>query len=84
MKLIVGISELEFENNVVTFEISTLEFVKNEFLTHTMNFRIGPAFSQGPGLGSLYKVCQYKLFFSSVLFSLRIQLCMNTQQYFLE
>ena len=59
MKLIVGISELEFENNVVIFEISTLEFVKN-------------------------KVCQYKLFFFSVLFSLRIQLCMNTQQYFLE
>ena len=42
------------------FEISTLEFVKNEFLTHTVNFGIGPAFSDGPGPGPnlLYKVCQ--------------------------
>ena len=47
---------------------STLEFVENEFLTHTGNFGIesaffngsGSAFSQGPGpdLGPLYKVCQ--------------------------
>ena len=47
---------------------STLEFVKNEFLTHTGNFGIEPAFfncpgsafSQGPSpdLGPLYKVRQ--------------------------
>ena len=49
------------------FEISTLRFVKNEFLTHTVNFIIGFAFSQGSGStfsqgpvsgpGPLYKVC---------------------------
>ena len=49
---------LEFENNIVIFEISTLKFVKNESSTHTVNFGIGPAFSEGPALGpsSLYKV----------------------------
>ena len=55
---------------IVIFEISTLEFVKNEFLTHTLNFRIGSAFSksvgsafsEGPGPGPipLYKVCPLK------------------------
>ena len=43
--------------NIVIFEISTLKFVKNESLTHTVNFGIGFAFSEGPGPGSLYKVC---------------------------
>ena len=50
------------------FEISYLEFVKNEFLTPTVNFGMGSAFYIGPGtafseslglgLGPLYKVCQ--------------------------
>ena len=61
---------LEFENNIVIFEISTLESVKNEFLTYTVNFGIGStfckvlgsAFSQvpGPGPGPLYKVCPHQ------------------------
>ena len=34
-----GIFGMEFENNIVTFEISTLKFVKVEFLTHTVNSR---------------------------------------------
>ena len=50
--------------------MSTLKFIKNEFLTHTMNFGIGSAFSKcpgstfsegpgpGPGPGPLYKVCR--------------------------
>ena len=40
------------------FEISTLKFIKNESLTHTVNFGIGSAFSKGPtpGRGPLYKV----------------------------
>ena len=48
-------------------EISTLKFVKNESLTHTVNFCIGSAFSKGQGStfsegpgsgpGPLYKVC---------------------------
>ena len=46
------------------FEISIFEFVKNEFLTQTVNFGIvtvfskgaGSAFSEGPGPGPLYKV----------------------------
>ena len=40
---------LEFENNIVISEISTSEFVKNEYLTHTVNISIGSAFSNGPG-----------------------------------
>ena len=43
--------------NIVIFEISTLKFVKNESLTHTVNFGIGSAFSEGPGPGPLCKVC---------------------------
>ena len=45
--------------NTVIFEIRTVEFVKHESLTHTMNFGIGSAFSKGLGLGlgPLYKVC---------------------------
>ena len=31
---------------IVIFEISTLEFVKNESLTHTVNFGVGSAFSK--------------------------------------
>ena len=50
--------------------MSTLKFIKNEFLTHPMNFGIGSAFSKcpgstfsegpgpGPGPGPLYKVCR--------------------------
>ena len=63
-----GILGLKFENNIVIFEISSLEFVKSEFLFHTMNFGKesifakgpGSVFSQGPGPGScpLYKVCR--------------------------
>ena len=55
------------KKTIVIFEIITLKFVKNGFLTHTGNFRIGSAFSnrlglafsQGPGrgLGPPYKVC---------------------------
>ena len=50
------------------FEINSLEFVRNEFLIHTVDFGIGPAFSKvhvfsegpgpGPGPNLLYKVCQ--------------------------
>ena len=36
---------LEFYKVTVIFEISTLEFVKHEFLTHTVNFIIGSTFS---------------------------------------
>ena len=32
----------------IIFEIRTLELVKNEFLTYTVNFSIVPAFSNGP------------------------------------
>ena len=54
-----GIFGREFLKIIVIFEISTLEFVKNEFLTHTVNFGIGSAYFQGPcpGLAPLYKVC---------------------------
>ena len=56
---------LEFLRTIVFFEITNLKFVKHESLTHTMNFDIGStfskclgsAFSAGPGLGPLYKVC---------------------------
>ena len=59
---------LEFLQTIVIFEISTLEFVKHECLTHAMNFSVGSAFfkglgsafSEGPGPGPrpLYKVCR--------------------------
>ena len=62
-----GIFGLEFLRTIVIFEISNLEFVKHESLTHTMNFAIGSAFSKGlgstfsespgPGPAPLYKVC---------------------------
>ena len=45
---------LIFDINIVIFEISTLEFVKCEFLTHTVNFGIGSAFCKG--LGSVFSV----------------------------
>ena len=35
---------IEFRKTIIIFEISTLEFVKNESLTHTVNFAIGSAF----------------------------------------
>ena len=49
---------LEFENNIVLFETSTIEFIKNEFLTRTVNFSVRCPFSEGPsqGPGPLYKV----------------------------
>ena len=48
-----------FKKTIVIFEISTLKFVKNESLTHTVNFGIGSAFSEGPdpSPGPFYKVC---------------------------
>ena len=64
-----GIFGLEFHKSIVIFEISTLEFVKNESLIYTVNFGIGSgfskdsgsAFSEGPspGPGPLYKVCRF-------------------------
>ena len=61
-----GTFGLEFEKAVVISEISTLEFRKNEFLTHAVKFGIGSTFSKGPGssfseapgsgTGPLYKV----------------------------
>ena len=55
-----------FENNIAIYEVSTLEFLKNGFLNHSVNFGVGfafsksgaPAFSEGlgPGPGPLYKV----------------------------
>ena len=54
-----GTFGLEFEKAI----ISTLDFFKNESLTHTVNFCIGSAFSKGPGLGPrpLYKVCHAEI-----------------------
>ena len=51
---------LDFFKTIVIFEISTLKFIKNESLTHTVNFGIGSAFSQvlGPGPGPLYNICR--------------------------
>ena len=43
-----GIFGLEFFKTIVIFEITTLEFVIYESLTHTMNFGMGFAFSKGP------------------------------------
>ena len=44
-----GIFGLEFQKTIAIFEISTLEFVKNELLTHTLYFGIGSAFCKNTG-----------------------------------
>ena len=44
-----GAFGLEFSKTIVMFKISTLKFVRNESLTHTVNFSIESAFSKGPG-----------------------------------
>ena len=64
-----GVFGLEFEKIIVVFEISALEFTKNEFLTIIVNFGTVSAFSLGPGstfseylgpsLGPLYKICPF-------------------------
>ena len=71
--------------NYIIFEISTLKFVKNESLTHTVNFGIGSAFSKGsgsaffegpgpsPGQGPLYKVCDLVSLCSSLSMLLKVQ-----------
>ena len=48
-----------FKITIVIFEISTLKFIKNESLSHTVNFgmgfgfstSLGSTFSEGPGPG---------------------------------
>ena len=57
------------KKTIVIFEISTLEFAKNESLTHTVTFGIGLVFSEspGPGLGPLYKVYLALMFRNSPL-----------------
>ena len=74
-----GILGLEFQKFIVIFEISTLEFVKNESLTHIMNFGIGSGFSKGPGSafseglgrvsgpGPLYKVCPFLVWIQPIM-----------------
>ena len=44
-----GVSGLEILKTIVIFEISNLEFVKQESLTHTVNIGIGSAFSKDLG-----------------------------------
>ena len=66
-----GIFGQELKKTIVIFEICTLEFINNEFLTHTVNFGTGSAFSKspgsafsqgpGPGPGPLYKVCLFTI-----------------------
>ena len=62
------ISGLELWKTIFIFEISTLQFVRIEFLTQIVNFYVGPTFSKVSGsafseglcqsLGPIYKVCQ--------------------------
>ena len=40
---LLGVFEPEFENAIVIFEINTLSFIKNEFLTIIVSFGIGSA-----------------------------------------
>ena len=56
-------SALEFYKIIIIFEISTLEFAKNEFLTCGGNFGKRSTFSEdlGPIPGLLYKVLCLKL-----------------------
>ena len=62
-----GTFGLEFKKTIVISEITSLEFIKNDSLTHTEYVCIGFAFSKGQGSvffgvngpcpGPLYKVC---------------------------
>ena len=62
-----GTFGLEFEKAILISEISSLECLKNQSLTHTVNFGIGSPFPKSPGSafyegpgpcpGPLYKVC---------------------------
>ena len=45
-----GTFGLEFDKAIVISEISTLKCLKNESLTHTVNFGIGSVFSKSPVL----------------------------------
>ena len=66
------------------FKINTLEFVKNKFLTHAVNFRIGSAISNvpvsafseepGPDPGLFYKVCSCLLSFLLQSFTMALSL----------
>ena len=48
-----GIFKQIFQKSIVIFEISTLEFVKNESLTRTVNFGAGSTFCKSKsGSGS--------------------------------
>ena len=52
---------LKFKNDIIIFETNTLEFVTNEFLTHTVNFDIGSAFPKIPkSVFSEHPVCFLK------------------------
>ena len=52
-----GLFELKFEENIVMFKIRTLKLVKYQIVTNSVNFDIAPAFSEGLGPGTAYKVC---------------------------
>ena len=40
---------LEFEETITIFEINHLQFIKNEFVTNTVNFDTESGFSKGTG-----------------------------------
>ena len=42
-----SVFKLDFWKTIL-FQISTLGFAKNIFLTHTVNFGVGSTFSKGP------------------------------------
>ena len=48
-----GTFGIEFEKIIAISEIITLEFLKNESLTHPVNFGVRSALSKGPGSGFL-------------------------------
>ena len=60
-----GYFSIRIKKTMVIVEISTLEFLKNESLTHKVNFGIGSVFSKGSGSGfsegpgPLHKVCHF-------------------------
>ena len=47
---------MQFQKDIVIFEINTLEFGENKSIANTDNFGMGSVFSKGRGPGSLYKV----------------------------
>ena len=66
------------KKTIVIFEISTFKFVKNGYLTHTVNFGIGPLFLKVRVRVRFIKYAFLNAFYNSHAFSKWIKLLFHT------